>query len=107
MSKAIFLAVLGDAKFEARIGKLGRAAGRAAVERFLVRIARLHLELLSPSRDLLSLPHVLKNLRAKEEEVVREREKHRQPIGVGTDHKPEEQKGSRDPTEPLDLHRQD
>src|SRR6476659_2940367 len=107
MSKAILLAVARDAELEARVGELGRAASRALMKRLFLDIARLHLEPLPPAGDLLSLPHVLKNLRAKEEEVIRKGEDHRETIGIGPDREPEEQEGGADPGQPLDLYRQD
>ena len=69
MGKTIFLAVASHAKFKGRIGEFGRAAGGASVEWFLV-APSLHFETLAPAGDLLSLPKVLKNLRAEKQKVI-------------------------------------
>src|SRR4051812_12953595 len=106
MSKTIFLAVPGHAKFKIRIGELGRATGGAPVERLVV-APGLNFETLAAASDFFSLSHVLENLRPEEEEVIRERQNHRKAICIGSDSETKEEKGTRDPPKPLDLHGQD
>src|SRR4051812_11795282 len=90
MFHAIFLAVARDAELELRIAQLRAPAGVATMEGFGV-AARLHLETLAARLHVLAMPRLLHELRAEEDQVVRQRKHHRDPIADPAHDKAEEQ----------------
>src|SRR4051794_24295321 len=106
MGKTILLPIASDAKFKARIRVFCCSTGRTTMERFLFASA-LDLETLPAVGHLVSLTHLAKNLRPEEQEVIRERNNHCQPVRIRVEHKSQEQKATRDPCEPFKFHWQD
>src|SRR5215470_12422830 len=105
MSEAIFFSVARHSKLKVRISELGRAAGRAAVERFFFR-PRAFDKTPAPTGHLLAIARRANHLWAEENEIVREGCDQRHPIRVRAADKTEEQKGGRDPGQPFHFYRQ-
>src|SRR4051794_33963112 len=106
MSKTILLAVASHAEFKTGIGVFGCSAGRATMKRFLF-VPALHLETLPAIGHLMSLTHAAKHLGSEEQEVIRERKNHCQPVCIRVEDESHEQKATCDPGQPFEFHRQD
>jgi hypothetical protein len=106
MRDAILLAVSCHSELETGIAYFGGATGGTMVERFGF-AARLTLESLSPSDDLLPLSQMANHSRPKEDEIIAQGHNERHAVGIRLRREAEQKKTRVDPGDPLDLQRQD